>query len=63
MGFADFVSKRVGTTQWVVARRWTPKLKEKYLVRIHPDHFKPWWTTWEQFGDKTGMPPKISRRK
>lgn len=34
MKFVDWLAKELGTRKWVVAQRWTDKLREKYEVRI-----------------------------
>lgn len=50
--FADWVSARVGHQKWVVAKRWTKKLREQYVTRISPDEYRKWLVLW-----KSDAPP------
>jgi hypothetical protein len=50
LNFADVVTMGVGTSRWVVARRWSKRLREDYDVRIHPDYFREWRECFEKFG-------------
>jgi hypothetical protein len=50
--FAAWVTARVGHSKWVVAKRWTKKMREKYVTRIAPAEYHRWMVLW-----KSDAPP------
>jgi len=44
---AKWLAQKLGTTKWVVAARWSPKLREKYDTRLSQALYNELRAEWE----------------
>jgi|HubBroStandDraft_6_1064221.scaffolds.fasta_scaffold1573615_2 hypothetical protein len=48
MTFCNWLEKELGTRKWVVAKRWTDRLRRDYDCRVHPDRFRTLQSEYEK---------------